>query len=184
VTGLFLCTLLLASATQDTSRSKAQALAEEGRFAAAWSVLAAEPDPVPRARGQATLFLRAGDFAGELRAAEEGLTHAPEDQELLYFAAQASLWLRDGERAEAYVDRLERSLARNPPADAAAWQALVEPFRSHAVELEQARLDRERAVTRSRTVSLGLLAAALVGLAVLSLRAGPVAPRGTPGPRG
>ena len=184
MSALLLCTLLSVCVTQDTARTRARALAEEGRFAEAWRVLEAESEPLPRARGQATLFLLAGDFAGELRAAEEGLTHAPEDQELLYFAAQASLWMRDGERAGAYVDRLEHSLARNPPVDPAAWQALVEPFRTNAVELEQARLERERAVARSRTVSLGLLAGTLVGLAVLSLRAGPEVRNGRPGPRG
>ena len=39
MSSLLLCTLLLASALQDTPRGRAQALADEGRFAEAWDVL-------------------------------------------------------------------------------------------------------------------------------------------------
>lgn len=181
---LFLGALLSCCALQDTPRSQAEALVAEGRYAEAWRVLDGERDPVRRARGQATVYLRAGDFSGELAAAEEGLTHAPEDQELLYFAAQASLWLRDDERADAYLDRLERSLERTPPAQGQldAWRASVEQFRGSVGTLEEERLAREGAIARARLAALVALGGTLVGLVVLSVRAGPGVPSGTPAP--
>lgn len=182
------CALFLAFAAgagaQDGAYERALAALAEGRPDEAWRELEAEPDPILRSRGRAAAFANAGDPSGELRAAEEGLEHDPEHQELLFYAAQAALWLRDDRRAERYVERLARSLERHPPVPEARaeWEDVVRNYRKSAAELATAREVREATARRAHRFSLGVLGAVLLGLVLLAVRAGPRVPYGTPAP--
>src|SRR6185503_6730933 len=104
-------TLLLTGAllfAQGEADNRLRRSLEAGEFLAAWEQAESAPDPSLGSRWRSEILYRAGDPAGALEAAREGLTAAPDDLELSFRATASALWLRDAEAALEHVGRLER----------------------------------------------------------------------------
>jgi len=162
-------TLMLGLAAQDDSMA-VRPLLEQGDYAAAWERQAAEPDALRRARMRCEILYSAGDPAGALEAAREGLRHAPGDLELLHRACSAALWMGDSRAAEEEARELERALsqavlaAENRP----AWEENVRAFRRRAGELSAHEAMRDASAARARRTALVALVTAVGALLGLS----------------
>jgi hypothetical protein len=165
VIALFLSFATLAQGAASTWRA---ALAEE-RYGAAWEALAGETDLLARRRGEVEVLLAAGDPAGALAFAEDGLVRVPDDLELLFRASSAALWLRDADSARDAGDRLAAAVSQAAlaPGDRLAWERSVADHRARTAELLRAEERRGVAFLRSRGIALALLVLALVGLLAL-----------------
>lgn len=152
-----------------------QASLDEGDFGAAWASQAAETDPRAAARARCEILYRAGDPAGALSAAQEGLRLAPGDLELLHRACSSALWMGDARLAEAMVRDLGRAVgqASLTPEERSPWDEAVRTFEARLLVLSQHDAARERAVRRARTTSCVALATALATLFVLAVGRGP-----------
>lgn len=141
-----------------------------GDFRGSWSLAAGLADPVRRARAQTEIRYQAGDPAGALAAAEAGLTHAPEELELLFYASGASLWLQEAALARTYAARLSKALeqTRLAPDARESWNATAREFAQQAAALVSKETHRDRAVSVARAVSLLGLGAALAALFFVS----------------
>jgi hypothetical protein len=170
--------VLLALCAQD-GLARVQAALDAGDFAAAWERQVAEPDPHMAARGRCEILYRAGDPAGALAAAQEGLRLAPLDLELLHRASSSALWLGDAPLADALVRELGRAIgqAALAPEERPAWDEAVRTFEGRVQALTEHDAARERAVRRARTTSCVALATALAALLVLAAGRGPGASR-------
>jgi hypothetical protein len=155
-----------------------EALREE-RFADAWDVVEREPDLALRRRAQVEILLGAGDPAGALAFAEDGLVSRPSDLELLFRATSAAIWLRAGGRAREASGRLTAALeeAELSSEDRAAWDRSLAEMIARIEALERSESERERGLATSRALALALLAAALLGLGLLLVVPGGVVPR-------
>lgn len=156
--------LLLALAAQESVPSALEA----GDYARAWQLAEQAPSVLERARGHSEVLYRAGDPAGALQAAREGLEEAPTDLELLYRATGAALWLEEPGLARTLADRLGAavSAAELPPEHRPGWESAARDFRAQASRLAERDATRRAAVTRARVTT------AMVGLALVGVLAG------------
>ena len=168
---------LLASSIVQGDPERARAELEAGRYGNAWAESAALADSLQRGRLQSAILFRAGDQAGALAAAEQGLALAPSDLELLQRAAAAAIWLGDPSTARELVRRLDQALPglELEPDALAAWEREARDLSRWTEEL-QAHDDARRGVLlRGRVVAVTLLVGALgvlvwFGSRTLSLR--------------
>jgi hypothetical protein len=139
---------------------------EVGRYRNAWSAAGELADPLLRCRARSAILFRAGDHAGALRAAAEGLEIAPADPELLQRAAAAAIWSRDAARAQDLVERLRRASAVSSlaPEQRAGWAQAADDLARWSAELVERERARLRAIARARITVLILLGGALAGL--------------------
>lgn len=141
---------------------------EAGDFALAWQLAERAPSALERARGHSEILYRAGDPAGALKAAREGLVESPGDLELLFRATGAALWLAEPRLAGSLAERLtaavdERELA---PEHREGWEAAARDFRQQAEQLAERDATRRAALKRARATAWG------VGLALVGIVAG------------
>jgi hypothetical protein len=169
---------LLGLALPDHAQDWKEALRDE-RYAAAWDAVASEPDAGVRRRAQAEILLAAGDPAGALAFAEDGLVGRPNDLELLFRATSAAMWLRAADWAREASGRLSAALAQAElsPEDRAGWERALADMTARIDALERSERERVRGLSTSRTLAVALLAAALVALACLLVAPGGVVPR-------
>ncbi len=146
-----------------------KAAVELGRFGDAWRMLELETDPLLRRRAEVEALYAAGDPAGALAFAENGLLSNPGDLELLFRAVSASIWLRAGERSRDAYERLAVAVkgAELSPDDRSAWHEALEDQRQRIETLERAEDARARAFGRARLVASLMLVLCLAGLAFL-----------------
>ncbi len=146
--------------------------AEAGRLGSAWAEMLAETDRARQLRARTEILYRAGDPAGALQAAEQGLEHAPADLELLHRGCSAALWLQDGERAADLALRLQQAVlgAELLPEHRRVWEEASLSLREAAGELVQRDSLRERAFRRARWTAAAVLAIAVLALFGLSAR--------------
>jgi tetratricopeptide (TPR) repeat protein len=140
---------------------------DHGDYRLAWERAEAREDPVERARARSQVLYRAGDPAGALGAAREGLALDPEDLELLHRAAGAAVWLEASDLARELADRLARAVDGAGLADEhrPAWEAAVLDYREAARRLADREGARRAATRRARATAGGTLLT-LVGLVV------------------
>ncbi len=165
--------LFFPACAQDHFREVLEALQSE-RYGDAWQAMLDEPDPVLRSRARAEILYRAGDAAGALEAAEEGLDRDPSNLELLHRGISAALWLSESRRAEELARRLQEVLiaADLAPEHRSAWEQDCNSFQRRAAELVSHERSREHALVRARTFSIVVLLAATLVLLVLGSRVG------------
>lgn len=159
--------LSVASLLSPSLQTSAEELSQ-GRFRAALEATAHEEDPLQRARQEADVFYAARDFASVLDACRRGVEAAGgDDPWLLWRAAGAALWMREGRLAAGLSERLLAAASSEvDPSRSEFWSAQARAFREQAEGFVKADAARASAVTRARlTVSawlVGLAAAALL----------------------
>lgn len=167
-------TLLLAMAAQDDMHAVRAALAAAD-FTSAWELSERQPDELQRHRAKSEVLYRAGDPAGALEQAREGLATAPADLELLFWAAGASLWLEESELANRYTERLaqaaQQARVHQTPEEASAWSEVARDFREQSLIVVRHDAARVRAVARTRALSIAVFVV-LLGLIAWAARKG------------
>lgn len=154
----------------DEAYERAAAALAERRLADAHALLPSIEEPVLAARAEADLWYFARDFGTCLAAAERGLAASPDDLFLLHRALSAALWIRDGAQSVRLSARLEAALpaADLSEAERAWWTETSAALAASAQELARSDRERESLRRRARAAALGLLAAAVLALAVLA----------------
>ena len=142
-------------------------LAAQGKFGDAWrlsSEMTAEVDPE---RVRAELLLLAGDPAGALEQATQGLETCPGDLLLLHRAIAAALRISELVVARSRIFELRRRLSSNASTGGGdhAWGASLVEFEDYLARAEQLRSARLAAEGRS----VWILRATIAGLIVFGV---------------
>jgi hypothetical protein len=165
---------VLALIAAQTSASDVKQALEAGDYHSAWTHIGALPRGVERWRATAELLNKAGDHAGALQAAREGLALEPAHLELLYHAAHAAVWLQEPAAAVEFSARLQRRVASDESLLGAelhaSWKQLASDFSQRSLTLRRHADERERASKRLRAVSVTGLIVALVFVGAMAWR--------------
>jgi hypothetical protein len=160
---------MIAFLAVQTAASDARLSLEAGDYHAAWTHLDVLPSGAERWRAIAELLNKAGDHAGALAAARDGLALAPEHLELLYHAAHAAVWLQEPSAALEFSGRLQREVAKDASLLGtelhASWNSSASDLVQRSLTLTHRADERERAARRVRAVSITgmIVALALIG---------------------
>jgi len=163
-----LVSLLLSVPLVAQDGAAVRAALERGDFLAAWSAMEAQGDALEKQRERSQILYAAGDPAGALAAAEQGLALAPTELELLHRATSSALWLSEPERARAFATRLAAAVdqVELAPEYRQGWRASRDDFLERVAELERHEAARAGAIARARAGAWVALGAVLVALAL------------------
>ncbi len=169
--GVVLCAVAgAAGAAQSDVVERSTALANDGRFAAAWDSAEGAHGPIERSRARTAVRYAAGDLGGALQSAVEGLELDPTQLELLFYATSVALTLGDHARATTYAARFDTAVRENPNvANRAAWDDWAEEFTRRAIEQADLMEAKAGAITRARA-TVGAALALATALLLLTRR--------------
>lgn len=175
---MILALLLVVAPLVQGDAERARAGLDAGRYGDAWAESAALADALLRDRLQSAILFRAGDHAGALELAEQGLERSPSDPELLQRAAAAAVWLGDASAAQGFVRRLERAIPELglELESRSAWDREARDLAHWTEQLRAHDAARRGALRRGRIASIAVLAGTLgvlvwFGSRTLALRA-------------
>ena len=148
----------------------AQAPSEDPRNQ--WDRIEASPRSADSYLARAQLLARAGDPAGALESAQQGLELDSYSLSLLYQAAYAALWLEYVTAATEYCARLTTSVSqgRLSEAENRAWTRAAEDLRSRSLNLSLHVRSREEALAAARWIAMGGVASVFAAIALLATR--------------
>ena len=141
-----------------------------GSFPEALALAGEIPDALDRARASVYVRHQGGDLAGALSAAEAGLASAPADPWLLEQCAYVAISLRDVERAERSVQRLEQAVRASKEPEASRLASVAADLALQTRTLAGVANARERAMRRATITVFTGIGFGVAGLVFLARR--------------
>jgi hypothetical protein len=147
-------------------------LLDEQDFVRALEVGKSVKDPLERSRALTEVYYRAGSPTVALEMARSGLSLSPDDQDMLFKAAAASLWLKQPKLARNYLGMISSEFLD------AAGQARAAAYLAQCYQVEARAAELQLASRKAKGLSAGVAL-----LTVFCLAAGLGGPTGGPGVR-